>query len=178
MARLSGKLTAKALGWGRDEISPAIKSMPQTEKLYVGRFAGIVSGIKENVNEDSGEIQTGLRGQFRGLSTRSETGEVVGADPANGNPLGMVVTAGVCYLPSGLQDVVEGAYRQAIESNPRATISFVLDLYAMAANNKVGYTYDAETRVDAQENDPLALLLETASASAPVALVNESKKGK
>lgn len=174
MARLSGKLTAKALGWGRDEISPAIKSMPQTERLFVGRFAGIVSGIKENVNDETGEVQTGLRGQFRGLSTRSENGELVGTDPATGNPLGMTVTAGVCYLPSGLQDVVEGAYRQAIETNPRATISFVLDLFAMAANNKVGYTYDAETRVDAQENDPLALLLETASG--PAMIADETKK--
>jgi len=173
MARLSGKLTAKTLGWGREEIGPAVKKIPQTERIFIGRFAGIVSGIKEIVNDDTGEIQTGLKGQFRGLSTMNDAGEIVGANDA-GNPLGRVVTAGVCYLPSGLQDVVEGAYRQAVEHEPRATISFVMDLYAMFSGGQAGYTYDAETKVDAQEADPLSLLLE--QASAPVMLTDESEK--
>lgn len=173
MARLSGKLTAKTLGWGREEIGPAVKKIPQTERVFIGRFAGIVSGIKEIVNDDTGEIQTGLKGQFRGLSTIADDGEIVGADEA-GNPLGRVVTAGVCYLPSGLQDVVEGAYRQAVEHEPRATISFVMDLYAMFSGGQAGYTYDAETKVDAQKADPLAILLE--SIPTPLAIADESEK--
>lgn len=172
MARLSGKLTAKTLGWGREEIGPAVKRIPQTERLFIGRFAGIVSGVKEIVNDDTGEVQTGLKGQFRGVSTMGDNGEVVGVDEA-GNPTGKTVTAGVCYLPSGLQDIVEGAYRQAIENEPRATVKFVLDLYAMASGGQSGYTYDADTKVDAQEADPLDILLE--QASAPLALADESK---
>lgn len=173
MARLSGKLTAKTLGWGREEIGPAVKKIPQTERVFIGRFAGIVSGIKEIINDDTGEVQTGLKGQFRGISTMADNGEIVGNDDA-GNPLGRVVTAGVCYLPSGLQDVVEGAYRQAVEHEPRATISFVMDVYAMFSGGQAGYTYDAETKVDAQEADPLALLLE--QAATPLALADESAK--
>lgn len=171
MARLSGKLTAKTLGWGREEIGPAVKKIPQTERVFIGRFAGIVSGIKEIINDDTGEIQTGLKGQFRGISTLDDAGENVGIDD-NGNPVGRVVTAGVCYLPSGLQDVVEGAYRQAVEHEPRATISFVMDLFAMFSGGQAGYTYDAETKVDAQQADPLDILLE--QAATPLALTDES----
>lgn len=173
MARLSGKLTAKTLGWGREEIGPAVKKIPQTDKIFIGRFAGIVSGIKELVNDDTGEVQTGLKGQFRGISTLNDDGTEAGAD-ANGNPLGRTVTAGVCYLPSGLQDVVEGAYRQAIEHEPRATITFVMDLYAMFSGGQAGYTYDAETKVEAQDNDPLDILLE--QAATPLAIADESEK--
>lgn len=172
MAKLSGKLTAKTLGWGREEIGPGVKAIPQTERLFIGRYAGIVSGIKELVNDDTGEIQTGLKGQFRGISTRNDKGEVVGTDEA-GVPLGKVVTAGVCYLPSGLQDIVEGSYRSAVEQDPRATITFVMDVYALASSNQAGYSYESEMVTEAEENDPLDVLL--ASAVDTKALTDETK---
>lgn len=175
MARLSGKLTAKTLGWGREEIGPAVKAIPQTERVLIGRYAGIVSGIKELVNDDTGEVQTGLKGQFRGLSTLDDAGENVGVDE-KGEPQGKTVTAGVCYLPSGLQDIVEGSYRQAIEQDPRATITFVMDVYALFSGNQAGYTYESEMVTEAEENDPLDVLL--GSAVDVAAIEDGTKSGK
>lgn len=99
MARLSGKLTARTLGWDRIAIGAETKKVPADGgRVLLGRFAGIVSGLKQTVNNDTGEVQNGLKGQFRGLSTRNEKGESVDVGK------GLIVTAGVCYLPGGIQD--------------------------------------------------------------------------
>lgn len=167
MARLSGKLTAKTLGWDRIAIGGETKKVPADGgRVLLGRFAGIVSGLKQTVNADSGEVQSGLKGQFRGLSSRNEKGESV----AIGS--GLVVTAGVCYLPGGIQDMIEGTLASAQESDPRATVQFAIDLYAIPASNKAGYSFDADTVIEAEEADPLDALL--ASAANVAALVDDT----
>ena len=179
MAKLSGKLTAKALGWDRNAIGPAVAKVPADGgRVHLGRVVGIVSGLKHTVNGDTGEIQNGLKGQFRGLSTRTDKGEIVEVGK------GQAVTAGVCYLPGGIQEMIEGALAAAQESDARATVQFAIDLYAIPATNKAGYSFDAENLVEASESDPLDTLLSSAATVAAAALpapeekADEKPKGK
>ncbi len=165
MARLSGKLTAKALGWDRIAIGSETKKVPaEGGRVHLGRIVGIASGLKQTINGDTGEIQNGLKGQFRGLSTRDDKGVILEG------PTGVTVTAGVCYLPGGIQEMIEGALAAAQESDARATVQFAIDLFAIPATNKAGYSFDAENLVEASEADPLDALLTSAATIAAAAL--------
>jgi len=164
MAKLSGKLTAKALGWDRVAIGSETKKVPaEGGRVPLGRIVGIVSGLKQTVNNDTGEVQNGLKGQFRGISTRNDAGEILAIK--DNAPQGVTVTAGVCYLPGGIQEMIEGALAAAQETDPRATVHFGIDLFAIPATNKAGYSFDADNLVDAAEADPLDALLSSAAAT-------------
>jgi len=159
MSRLSGKLTAKTLGWDRNAIGMATSAVPAVGgRVLLGRIVGIVAGLKQIVNADTGEISNGLKGQFRGVSSKKD---------ADGNEIS--VTAGVCYLPGGIQDMIEGALSAAQDTanggNSRATVQFGIDLYAIPATNKAGYSFDADSLVSATEADPLAMLLDMAAGA-------------
>lgn len=173
MTQLVGKLTAKSLGWDRFAIGEATKDTTTAQKL--GRVVGIVSGLRQTVNNETGDIQSGLKGNFRGVSAKNLT--VVKKDKdgndvmKDGKPV-MVdtgkpieVTSGVCYLPAGLQDMIEGSLAVAKENDPKATISFAIDLYAVKDSNKAGYTFKAETLIEAEQRDPLDMLLEQAKSA-------------
>jgi hypothetical protein len=171
--QLTGKLTPKALGWDRFAIGGAVKDTTQRVKL--GTIVGIVSGLRQTVNNETGDIQTGLKGNFRGVSTLNLfeiEKDAEGNDKMkDGKPVmldtGKVisVTSGVCYLPGGIQDMIEGALAAAKEKDAKATVSFGIDLYAVKDTNKAGYTFNADTKVETAERDPLDLLLEQASGA-------------
>lgn len=177
-----GKLTAKTLGWDRATLQQA--TLHTTSPVLMATVVGIVSGLRQNVNDETGDITTGLKGNFRGVSTRAPMVDT-GTKDANDVPIFAPVTdadgkamliearSGVCYLPSGLQDMIEGAYSQAVERDPKATVSFGLDLYCLKDTNKAGYTFKAETKVAAEERDPLDMLME--QVRAPVALAAPEK---
>lgn len=170
---LVGKLTAKTLGWARPALQTATEHNTQPVKL--GTIVGIVSGLKQNVNEETGDITSGLKGNFRGVSTKNVMKDTGNKD-ANGAPVfedtgePIRVTSGVCYLPGGIQEMLEGALAKAKEKDAKATISFGIDLYTVKDTNKAGYTFKAITRVETTESDPLDLLLEQATTAAAAAL--------
>ena len=167
--KLSGKLTAKTLGWDRVAIGSETKKVPaEGGRVLLGRIVGIVSGLKQTVNADTGEVQNGLKGQFRGISSRNDKGEIVGIDA------GVKVTAGVCYLPGGIQEMIEGTLAVAKEADAKATVQFAIDLFAIPATNKAGYSFDADTILAANESDPLDTLLAMAEAETTPALTDES----
>ena len=175
MARISGKLTAKALGWDRNAIGAAVKKVPADGgRVFIGRIGGIVSGLHQTVNDDTGEVQTGLKGSFRGVSAMNETAPDGDKKDANGVPVmvdtgkPITVTAGRCYLPGGLQEMIEAAYAQATATDAKATINFALDLYGIPASNKAGYSYDGDTVSEATESDPLDMLFNGANATKPM----------
>lgn len=174
MARIAGKLTAKSLGWDRNAIGIAVKRVPADGgRVFIGRIVGIVSGLHETVNEDSGEVQTGLKGNFRGVSSLPEYAQKIDnggpVTDANGPvmiPTGdnVTMTAGRCYLPGGIQEMIEGAYKGAASGDKNATVQFGVDLYAIPATNKAGYSYDADTVTEASTADPLDALMQSANA--------------
>lgn len=175
MARLSGKLTAKSLGWDRNRIGTEVAKVPADGgRVKLGTFVGIVSGLRQTVNNDTGEVQNGLKGQFRGIST---LGEDTGKEIGDKNPA-RAVTAGVCYLPGGIQEMIEGALSQAKENDVKANVQFGLDLYAIPATNKAGYSFDADSLVEATEADPLDALLTAATAKEEPAQIEDQTEGK
>jgi len=172
---LVSKLTPKSLGFDRNVLGAECKTLSDEGSIKLGRFVGIVTGLRHTVDEEKGgEIQTGLKGTFRGISTlnrmvpkmdgdkpvRDDKDKIVMLDTGEK----IVVTSGVCYLPSGLQDMIEGAFVAARENDPKATVNFAIDLYGIKANNKAGYSFKAENIVAPTHADPLAMLLEQADA--------------
>lgn len=178
--QIVGKLTAKSLGWDRFAIGNATKDT--TQRQHMGLIAGVVSGLRQTVNNETGDIQTGLKGNFRGISTVDEMRPAKNKDGTDKvkdgkavmEPTGekLIVTSGVCYLPGGIQDMIEGTLAKAKEADPKATVSFALDLYCVKDTNKAGYTFQAETKLEAAERDPLDILIE--QARGPAALTDQS----
>jgi len=174
MARISGKLTAKTLGWDRNRIGTEVAKVPaQGGRVELGTIVGIVSGLRQTVSNDTGEIQNGLKGQFRGVSS---LGTDSGKEISDANPAA-TVTAGVCYLPGGIQEMLEGALAQAKEADASATVRFGIKLYAIPATNKAGYSFDADNLIEAAESDPLGDLLELAGAPVAETPALEAPKG-
>lgn len=192
MARIAGKLTPRALGWDRNAIGNAVKRVPADGgRVHLGRIVGIVSGLKQTINEENGEIQTGLKGSFRGVSSLNDFKPVMETVTIDGKEVerpkrdaqdqpvmidtgnAIVVTSGVAYLPGGLQPMIEAALAEAQATDPKASVRFGIDLFGIPAQNKAGYSFDGETLIDATEVDPLAEMLETAASMkalpAPVA---------
>lgn len=167
MARISGKLTAKTLGWDRNRIGAEVGKVPAIGgRVELGTIVGIVSGLRQTVSNDTGEIQSGLKGQFRGVSS---LGTDSGKEISTANPAA-TVTAGVCYLPGGIQEMLEGALAEAHSTDASATVKFGIKLFAIPATNKAGYSFDADNLIAASESDPLADLLaltETPAAEQP-----------
>lgn len=176
MTELVGKLTAKTLGWDRTALGAATKDTSVAQKLAT--IVGIVSGLRQTVNNETGDIQTGLKGNFRGVSTLNLF--VPAKDPKTGNDIvkdgkpvmtdtgkAIEVRSGVCYLPGGIQDMIEGELARVREHDPKATVSFGIDLFSLRDSNKAGYTFKAETLVEAQERDPLDMLMDQARKALP-----------
>lgn len=178
MARLSGKLTAKALGWDRNRIGTEVAKVPADGgRVELGTIVGLVSGLRQTVNNDTGEIQNGLKGQFRGIST---LGDDTGKEISKTNPARQI-TAGVCYLPGGIQEMIEGSLASAQDTSnggdARATVQFGIKLYAIPATNKAGYSFDADNLIEAAESDPLEALLTAANTASAPAIEDKTDKG-
>lgn len=152
---LVGKLSPKAMGWDRNAIGTATAKVPADGgSVLLGRIVGMVSGLKQTVNGETGDIQNGLKGNFRGISS------IEGKAP---------VTSGVCYLPGGIQEMLEGTLAEAKSNDARAVVNFAIDLFAIPATNKAGYSFKAENLVEAGASDPLQMLLESANAIKAIA---------
>lgn len=166
--RLEQKLTIRALGWTRGKIEEAVGQVPRdTGRVLLGRIAGVVVGTK-NAKDMNDDIITGLKGNFRGQSAL----EVDGVS-------GALVTSGVCFLPGGIQGMIEQDLADAKQHDANATVRFAFDVYAKPATNKAGYTFDAENLLPGEQADPLTELLVAAEQAQPLALpAPDGKKGK
>lgn len=146
---LVGKLTPRTLGWDRNRIGTEVAKVPMDGgKVLLGRIVGIVSGLKQTIDKETGDISSGLKGNFKGISSLDEK------PPVN---------SGVCYLPGGIQEMLEGSLAQAKENDSKATVRFAIDLFAIPATNKAGYSFKADNIVEASETNPLDDLLNEAT---------------
>lgn len=171
--QLVQKLTAKTLGWDRNKIGTATtESEAPLGRVHLGRIVGIVAGLRQSINNDTGEVQSGLKGNFRGISSIVKDGAAI------------EVTSGVCYLPSGIQSMIEGELAKVQATDKSAVINFAIDLYALRDANKAGYTFDADNIVESAVADPLADLLAKAGetkalpGAAPAPALEDANKGK
>ena len=149
--KLVQKLSVATLGWKRSDIEMALKDIPKSGEILLARVAGIVTGLKAYIDPKSSEVQYGLKGQFKGMSSKDQF-----ADQS---------VSGVCYLPSGIQAMLEGelAKRQdeTAGGSKGATITFAMDVYAFNENNAAGYSFRGENLLNNGEggSDPLDILL-------------------
>lgn len=114
------------------------------KKTLLGRIYGIASGIK-TVKAANGDVHFALTGDFRG--TNAESGDNY--------------RSGVLYLPSGIHEMVQDAVDGGLDDNGKPVyreVKFGIDLFAVPANNPIGYSYQATPVIQATEADPLAEL--------------------
>lgn len=143
------------MGWTKAVLATSVAAITDADKIFLGRVAGIVTGFKETIDEKTGNIQLGLKGSFKAISDKVDEKGVL-----------LEIRSGVCYLPGGIQETVETAYKGArgegANERKNATVAFAVDLYVRRANNAAGYSYEAETLMTPEENDPLAGLFSQA----------------
>jgi hypothetical protein len=160
--KLEQKLTMRALGWSRGKIEEAVGKVPSDGgRVLLGRVAGIIVGTKlaKDVND---EVIVGLKGNFRGVSSvDNET-----------------VTSGICFLPSGIQGMLESALAEARQKDQNATVQFAMDVYAIPAKNLAGYSFNADNILGNEDNDPLTALLADANAKSPLQIENKAADAK
>ena len=146
--KLVQKLSVATLGWRRGDIEAVLADIPKSGEVLLCRIAGIVTGVKPYVDQKQ-EIQYGLKGQFKGMSAKD-------------NFVDQTVS-GICYLPSGIQAMLEGELAKAQDDknggSKGATITFAMDVYAFNENNQAGYSFRGENLLEAGGSDPIDLLL-------------------
>lgn len=98
------------------------------------RISGTVTGVRGRAN-DSGEVLMGLHGTFAARPLTD--GDAKTAEPVRFTDT--VFTSGRCYLPGGLQDEIEALF--AGDDAP-GSVDFTLDIYAVPAGNKAGFSYE------------------------------------
>lgn len=141
------KLTLKTMGLD-GSLAKALK-----QKVALARVIGIARNIKSAVG-NNGDPVFGLTGQFEGTNLHDKK----------------VFKSAVCYLPSGLLELVMDPLEAILNGDDRTAkaqgISFAMDIFAVPDGNKSGYTFTAEIVGDAVQADPLAVLKESLTSKA------------
>lgn len=143
---ICSKLSVKAIG-GRPR-----QAATSDKPVFVGRFVGIATGVK--TGEDAkGQQWTAVTGDF--LAT---------------GPDGEQFRSGKMFLPAGIHEQLVSAVLKS-DGQP---IEFGLDIYAVQAQNPIGYSYTAKKLIDRPAEDPLLRLAD----SLPKALEHKAEKPK
>ena len=146
-AELVGKLTLKTMGVN-GSIAAALK-----QDVPLARVRGVARNIKTAVGSN-GDPTFGLTGTFRG--TRISDGQTF--------------NSGVCYLPSGLLELVMDPLEAILNGDDRQAkaqgVTFAMDIFAAPDSNKAGYTYKAKLIGETAQADPLEALEKSISDAA------------
>lgn len=141
MSKILPKMSIKTLGANPKAASVNLEK-EKAKRVPMVRIMGIARGIKAAVGND-GDPVFGLTGQFEGVNI--ETGETA--------------QSGVLYLPSGIQELIQDPLESAINAGDKtAAVQFAVDLYAVSATNKAGYSFEADNLAAPEREDPFAAL--------------------
>lgn len=110
---------------------------------------GIASGLKHGEDKVNGGVWTALTGDFEGKNL--QTGETF--------------RSGKLFLPSGIQEIVEGPIKKAEDENGSCAIKFAFEISAVKASNPIGYSYQAKPLTKPTEGDQLSELRAIAAPS-------------
>lgn len=139
-----------------------VKDKAKGTKAPMYRVLGRATGIKE-AKDTNGEVIYGLSGSFEGTNLVT----------------GQVMRSGVAYLPPGIHEMILEPLDKALAedtNNVGVSINFAFDIFAVAAPNKSGYSYEAIDLVPAQRVDPFGEMRETLQAFALPDLTPDQKK--
>lgn len=158
---LVAKLSIKALG-----CDPRLPS-GGTSKILC-RIYGAAQGLKMGEDKNTGNVWTALQGRFEGVNCEQ-----------GNEDFGKTLRSGKLFLPSGIQDVIEGAIREIENSKDvlDANVVFGLEIRSVKAANRIGYSYEAKNLLPAKQVDPLAQMREAIEQKAgPVKAIAAPKQ--
>ena len=144
--RTESKISPKTVGWAQEDIKMALRDVPAGKGFPLMRVMGVANGFKQALDRN-GNITEGLTGQFRAFSVRAPDD---------------VVESGVLYMPGGLHFQIAGGLRSEQAADRSAQSRFVIDVYARAASNQIGYEYFGQTKVEAERADVFGDLMKAA----------------
>lgn len=139
---IKNKLVVKDLG------NPSLVKLMEGEKAkhVLGTIMGIATSVGRKADKtDPTKIHTFLKGTFEGMPS---------------DPKADIVSSGVCYLPEGIQAMIESK----LEGEHAAdSVQFALEVATVKATNAAGYTWAVTPMVAASEADPLQALRQQAA---------------
>lgn len=139
-----------------------VKDKGKGTKAPMYRVLGRATGIKE-AKDTNGEVIYGLTGTFQGTNLVT----------------GQTMRSGVAYLPPGIHEtILEPLDRELAADTTGAgvAIEFAFDIFAVAAPNKSGYSYEAVDLIPAQRKDPFEDMKKALEGSDLPALTDDQKK--
>jgi hypothetical protein len=139
-----GKISLKTVG-GNPALAAVLKS-----KVPMCRIWGKASNIKTAVGQN-GDPVFGLAGSFMALNYQDQK----------------EFQSGVCYLPGGIQELIQEPLEALLNSGERGgAVEFALDVFAIPATNKAGYSFAAETLTEISADDPMVKMKKALEAKA------------
>lgn len=139
------KISLKTVG-GNPALAKALET-----KVPMMRVFGTARNIKTAVGQN-GDPVFGLAGQFKAINMQD----------------GKEFTSGVCYLPAGIQELIQEPLEAALsaENSRGAAVEFALDVFAIPSTNKAGYSFSAESLKEVSSDDPMERIQKELSAKA------------
>jgi hypothetical protein len=139
-----------------------VKDKAKGTKAPMYRILGRATGIKE-AKDTNGEAIYGLSGTFRGTNLLT----------------GVTMSSGVAYLPPGIHETILEPLDKLLSEDKAGqgvALEFAFDIFAVAAPNKSGYSYEAIDLIPAQRSDPFAEMMAQLEGVPTPALTDDQKK--
>lgn len=129
----------------------------ESQDIPLCRVMGTATGLKAAV-DPRGDTVFGLAGQFKGINVAVAAAHK--ADPKKNTTDGEYVS-GVLYLPGGLQLLIQEPLEAQMNDADAAvaksaSIAFIMDVYAVPAQNKIGYSFRGTLLGEAAKANPFA----------------------
>lgn len=132
----AAKLKANATDEAKAEAAAKAAS---SVVVPVAMMFGLVTGVKDSLNQKTGEVSSSLLGTFEGKNLVT----------------GKTETAARCYVPN-VQELIEADFR-SMPANIRGNrMKFQAIINAVPADNKWGFTYKVDLPLRDTSTDPLA----------------------
>lgn len=131
------KLTTKTIGANPRRASALKEGDKSQISLYQVYGKGRMLKQKEGNN---GEMTTAICGNFEAVNTES----------------GEIFRSGVLYLPKGITEFVEAAISKL--KDEADSVDFAFEVFAVRADNPIGYSYIAKPILKPTESDDLSNL--------------------
>lgn len=133
-----GKLSVKAMGCDASKVKGIAGN-----RLELCRIYGMIMDTQAKEDKfNEGRFITKFVGTFEGVNL--ETGEIF--------------RSGALYLPAGISEQMEAAFKQIHEQDANAQVQFAFEIRSVKSGNPIGYTYEAQAIRRPEKDDPLAQL--------------------
>lgn len=153
--KVLGKLTIASMNTRPKRAHKDVNNI----KTPLCRIMGTATGLKAAL-DTKGETVFGLTGQFLGINVDQAAAHA--KDPKE-NPDDGEYTSGVCYLPGGIQELIQTPLEALLNSEDKVTannasLEFAMDLFAVPATNAAGYSFEGALLGQMGQADPFAAI--------------------